>query len=99
MRNKFSLYFHRELAFIYFFLTFCFFRVFVRTALTFKAPRRSPFLSRFIIVEVIYKMNPLPFSLGGEGIGEGDFTLGGGVSLTELNGVGVTALGPCKMAP
>ena len=39
------------------------------------------------------------FLSGGEDIGEGDFTVGGGVSMTGFNGVGVTALGPCKMAP
>ena len=44
-------------------------------------------------------MNPLPFSLWGEGIGDGDFTVGGVVSMTGFNSVGVTALGPCKMAP
>ena len=99
-RNKFSLYLHWELAcFFYLFFTFSFFHVFVRMALTFKAPR-SPFLHLFRHrLSNLQNESASFFSFGGESIGDGDFTVGGGVSMTGFNGVGVTVLGPCKMAP
>ena len=56
-------------------------------ALTFEAPR-SPFLIRFIIVQVLYEMNPAPLLFDAEGIGDSVFTVGGGVSLAEFNGGG-----------